>query len=207
MYLKNYNLRNKTAVVTGAGKGLGRACAIALAEAGAIILPVVGYLVDLILPTIIKSFKMVGAIFKFLRGFITLFTDPIEGIKMMGQAIYDVVVAPFQWVGDTIGAIFGGGGTKSTGDDGGASDSIDDGVITPSGDVIKTNPADFIMATTNPAAMAGKLAGESVSGGIDYDKLAAAMGNQPLQIVVDGRVISEITKKQTQNKSFSKQIG
>ena len=35
MFLKNYNLRNKTAVVTGAGKGLGRACAIALAEAGA----------------------------------------------------------------------------------------------------------------------------------------------------------------------------
>ena len=36
MYLKNYNLKNKTAVVTGAGKGLGRACAIALAEAGAV---------------------------------------------------------------------------------------------------------------------------------------------------------------------------
>ena len=35
MYLKKYNLRNKTAVVTGAGKGLGKACAIALAEAGA----------------------------------------------------------------------------------------------------------------------------------------------------------------------------
>ncbi len=35
MYLKNYNLKNKTVVVTGAGKGLGRACAIALAEAGA----------------------------------------------------------------------------------------------------------------------------------------------------------------------------
>ncbi len=35
MYLKNYNIKNKTAVVTGAGKGLGRACAIALAEAGA----------------------------------------------------------------------------------------------------------------------------------------------------------------------------
>jgi len=34
MYLKNYNLKNKTAVVTGAGKGLGRACALALAEAG-----------------------------------------------------------------------------------------------------------------------------------------------------------------------------
>ena len=35
MYLKNYNLKNKTAIVTGAGKGLGRACAIGLAEAGA----------------------------------------------------------------------------------------------------------------------------------------------------------------------------
>ena len=35
MYLKNYNLNNKTALVTGAGKGIGKACAIALAEAGA----------------------------------------------------------------------------------------------------------------------------------------------------------------------------
>ncbi len=35
MYLKNYNLKNKTAVVTGAGKGIGKACAIALAESGA----------------------------------------------------------------------------------------------------------------------------------------------------------------------------
>ena len=34
MYLKKYNLKNKTALVSGAGKGLGRACAIALAEAG-----------------------------------------------------------------------------------------------------------------------------------------------------------------------------
>ena len=35
MFLKNYNLKNKIAIVTGAGKGIGRACAIALAEAGA----------------------------------------------------------------------------------------------------------------------------------------------------------------------------
>ena len=34
MYLKKYNLKNKYALVTGAGKGLGRACAIALGEAG-----------------------------------------------------------------------------------------------------------------------------------------------------------------------------
>jgi len=35
MYLKKINLNNKTALVTGAGKGIGMACAIALAEAGA----------------------------------------------------------------------------------------------------------------------------------------------------------------------------
>ena len=33
MFLKNYNLKNKTAVVSGAGKVLCRSCAIALAEA------------------------------------------------------------------------------------------------------------------------------------------------------------------------------
>ena len=33
--LKKINLKNKTALVTGAGKGLGKACAVALAEAGA----------------------------------------------------------------------------------------------------------------------------------------------------------------------------
>ena len=36
--LKKINLIGKTALVTGAGKGLGKACAIALAEAGAKVL-------------------------------------------------------------------------------------------------------------------------------------------------------------------------
>ena len=38
MYLKKINLKNKYALVTGAGKGLGKACSIALAEAGATII-------------------------------------------------------------------------------------------------------------------------------------------------------------------------
>ena len=35
MYLQKFEVKSKTALVTGAGKGIGKACAIALAEAGA----------------------------------------------------------------------------------------------------------------------------------------------------------------------------
>ena len=35
MYLQKFEIKNKTALVTGAGKGIGKASAIALAEAGA----------------------------------------------------------------------------------------------------------------------------------------------------------------------------
>jgi len=38
MYLQKINLKNKYALITGAGKGLGRACSLAMAEAGATIL-------------------------------------------------------------------------------------------------------------------------------------------------------------------------
>ena len=38
MYLQKIDLKSKYALVTGAGKGLGRACSIALAEAGATII-------------------------------------------------------------------------------------------------------------------------------------------------------------------------
>jgi NAD(P)-dependent dehydrogenase (short-subunit alcohol dehydrogenase family) len=58
MFLKKYNLKNKTALVSGAGKGLGRACAIALAEAGANLIIISRTKKDLIeVSNIIKRFK------------------------------------------------------------------------------------------------------------------------------------------------------
>ena len=50
MFLKNFNVKNKTALVTGSGKGIGKACAIALAEAGANVIIPVSY-THLTLPT------------------------------------------------------------------------------------------------------------------------------------------------------------
>ena len=58
MYLKKINLKNKTALVTGAGKGIGRACAIALAEAGADLIIISRTQKDLdSVSKIIKKFK------------------------------------------------------------------------------------------------------------------------------------------------------
>ena len=48
MYLQKINLKNKYALVTGAGKGLGKATAIALGEAGAKVVIISRTLSDLI---------------------------------------------------------------------------------------------------------------------------------------------------------------
>ena len=59
MYLKKYNLKNKISLITGAGKGLGRACAIALAEAGSNLIIVSRTKKDLDqVSKIVKKFKV-----------------------------------------------------------------------------------------------------------------------------------------------------
>ena len=98
-------------------------------------------------------------------------------------------------------------------------DSINDGVITPDGDVVKTNPADYIMAIKNPMDFIsnipnpldvvgdaldgiGNMFGGGESTSIDYDRLAEAISKQPIMITVDGKVVSEITRVQSKQASF-----
>ena len=58
MYLKKINIKKKVALVTGAGKGIGKACAIALAEAGADLIIISRTQKDLdVVSKIIKRFK------------------------------------------------------------------------------------------------------------------------------------------------------
>ena len=81
---KKINLRNRTALVTGAGKGLGKATAIALAEAGAKVIIVSRTLSDLIkVEKLIKKTR--GSCLKFECDVtdIIMFKDVLKKIKKL----------------------------------------------------------------------------------------------------------------------------
>ena len=186
-------------------------------EIAVVLIPIISYLLNMVMAQIkflLQPLKTIAGIFSGIGMIID--GDIQGGLIKIGKSIIDLILSPFRYIADMVGGLFGvedaSGkiGNFLTG--GGSEESIDDGVITPDGEVVKTHPMDYIMAVKNPFDMLGGLASGiggmfGGGGGIDYDKLAAAISNQPLQIVIDGRVISEITRKQNQNKSFNKQAG
>jgi hypothetical protein len=63
---------------------------------------------------------------------------------------------------EMVKGFFGMGGEEAGG--GGATQSVDDGVM-QNGQVISTDPADFLIASKNPSALAGQMAGGGDGGG------------------------------------------
>ena len=192
------------------------------------------FIVDLV-------FTPLESIFGIVDGVIMLFTDFDKGIVMIGNSLIDYLLYPLEMaakLADGIVSVFTLGfvdlgaeaGVKGMADsmktevpqnvvtaDG---EKIDDGIVKPDGTVVKTNPADYIMAMKNPMDFISNIptpfdmvgdaldgignmfggGGESTS--IDYDRLAEAISKQPIMITVDGKVVSEITRVQSKQSSF-----
>ncbi len=183
------------------------------------------------------------SIFGIIDGVIMLFTDFDKGIAMIGNSLIDYLLSPLEMaakLADGIVSVFTLGfvdlGAEAAVS--GMADSmktevpqnavtadgekIDDGIVKPDGTVVKTNPADYIMAMKNPMDFISNIptpfdmvgdaldgignmfggGGESTS--IDYDRLAEAISKQPIMVTVDGKVVSEITRVQSKQSSFRK---
>lgn len=84
----------------------------------------------------------VGAI-TMLGDAFTWLSEKIEGAISWLKNAYDWAVKAFNKMRDVVGL----GGGKST--------KVDDAVISPSGDIVTTNPKDWLIATQNPAELTG----------------------------------------------------
>ncbi|MBW6469608.1 MAG: hypothetical protein K0A90_00120 [Methanosarcinaceae archaeon] len=115
-----------------------------------------------------------------------------EGLKSLGTWIYDTFKSIFissmsvlsnigNWISDKIKSLIGFGG-------GGGSSKVNDAIITPNGDIIRTNPADYIIATKNPGALGGGSGGPAnitvtINGGLITDDVARDIGKVILREV------------------------
>lgn len=146
-----------------------------------------------------------GSLMEFLVDIVVFIVDIVNVILSPIVAIIDGIAKGAK----AIANFFGFGDEEESGTNVGGYDTtvVNDAVINPAGDVISTSPDDFLIATKNPAGLADKVGSSAGSVAIDYDKLAAALGNQPLQVVIDGKVINNITRKQSMNKSYNKMMG
>jgi len=119
-----------------------------------------------------------------IKGYIEPIIDLVQRLINKLSEVGASVGSGFGKIKDKIGGFFSdmvdkGGDARGGGGDGGA---VDDGVITPDGKIISTNPKDFLIATKKP----GDLAGGSgmtiiINGGIFGSDAPEELANQIIE--------------------------
>ena len=101
-----------------------------------------------------------------------IFTDAFEPLKDIGI-----------WIKNKIQSLLGiGGGTSKT---------VNDAIITPNGDIIRTNPSDYLIATKDPGSLGGNggrnaTINVNINGGLITDEVARDIGKVILREVNSG---------------------
>ncbi len=98
-------------------------------------------------------------------GLVSIFTTSFQALSGIGQWIKDKIKSMF--------SLFGGGSGTGT--------AVNDAIITPNGDIIRTNPSDYLIATKNPSALMGGGAGGmtlnvNITGGMVTEDIARQVG-------------------------------
>lgn len=143
----------------------------------AALVAVVGML-GLVLPAIITGFALlfspigmliivIGIIILKWKEFAKMWTDLWEGIKTAAKAGADAIMSVLQPVFDFVMKIVNAidKAVSFVGDKvgGGKKKKVNDAVINPSGDIVETNPNDWIIATQNPGALFGNTGGGGIT--------------------------------------------
>jgi|APSaa5957512576_1039674.scaffolds.fasta_scaffold34646_1 hypothetical protein len=82
------------------------------------------------------------------------FLGGLSFISNLGQRIWDWISSALNNIVSSIGGFFGGG----------RSSRVNDAIISPTGDIITTDPADFLIATKDPKSLGGGAITINVSG-------------------------------------------
>lgn len=111
-----------------------------------------------------------------------------KGLSTLGSWIWDSLVAIFKpsfealrnigsWISDKIKGFFSSLNPFSRGS---SSRSVNDAIITPNGDVIRTNPSDYLIATKTPESLGGGGGSSNVNvtinGGLITEEVAREIG-------------------------------
>ena len=96
-------------------------------------------------------------------GLTDLLTTSFDALKGIGTWIYEKIKGMF--------SLFGGGSDTK----------VNDAIITPNGDIIRTNPSDYLIATKNPSALGGGSSGNAtlnvtINGGLITEEVAKDIG-------------------------------